>query len=49
MKSNEEYTQGLKRSHLAALERSEGVRMPAATLLKMSHRSFYHYAKKYGV
>jgi len=48
--SLEEYIQGLERSYLlAALERSGGVRTQAATLLKMSYRSFRHYAKKYGV
>ena len=46
----EEYVQGLERSYLlAALERSGGVRTQAASLLKMSYRSFRHYAKKYGV
>ncbi|MGA8224267.1 MAG: sigma-54 dependent transcriptional regulator [Candidatus Acidiferrales bacterium] len=34
---------------LAALERSGGVRVRAAELLKMSYRSFRHYAKKHGV
>ncbi len=33
----------------AALVRAKGVRTRAATLLKMSYRSFRHYAKKYGV
>jgi two-component system response regulator PilR (NtrC family) len=48
--SLEEHIQGLERSYLlAALERSGGVRTQAATLLKMSYRSFRHYAKKYGV
>jgi len=48
--SLEEYIQNLERSYLlAALERSGGVRTQAATLLKMSYRSFRHYAKKYGV
>ena len=46
----EEYIQQLERSYLlAALERSGGVRTQAAALLKMSYRSFRHYAKKYGV
>ncbi len=46
----EQYIQQLERSYLlAALERSGGVRTQAATLLKMSYRSFRHYAKKYGV
>jgi two-component system, NtrC family, response regulator PilR len=48
--SLEDYIQGLERSYLlAALERSGGVRTQAASLLKMSYRSFRHYAKKYGV
>jgi two-component system response regulator PilR (NtrC family) len=34
---------------LAALESSGGVRARAAELLRMSYRSFRHYAKKYGV
>ena len=33
----------------AALVRSNGVRTRAADLLKMSYRSFRHYAKKYGI
>ena len=46
----ETYIQNLERSYLlAALERSGGVRTHAADLLKMSYRSFRHYAKKYGV
>jgi two-component system, NtrC family, response regulator PilR len=46
----EHYIQDLERSYLlAALERSGGVRTQAAELLKMSYRSFRHYAKKYGV
>jgi len=46
----EQYIQQLERSYLlAALERSSGVRTQAAELLKMSYRSFRHYAKKYGV
>ncbi|MBZ5503330.1 MAG: sigma-54 dependent transcriptional regulator [Acidobacteriia bacterium] len=46
----EEHIQKLERSYLlAALERSGGVRTQAAALLKMSYRSFRHYAKKYGV
>ena len=45
-----EYIQDLERSYLlAALERCGGVRTHAADLLKMSYRSFRHYAKKYGV
>ena len=34
---------------LAALECGGGVRVRAAELLKMTYRSFRHYAKKYGV
>ncbi|HEV2489910.1 MAG TPA: sigma-54 dependent transcriptional regulator [Candidatus Acidoferrales bacterium] len=34
---------------LGALECSEGVRTKAAQLLKMTYRSFRHYAKKYGI
>jgi two-component system, NtrC family, response regulator PilR len=34
---------------LAALERAGGVRVRAAEMLKMSYRSFRHYAKKHGV
>ena len=46
----EEHIQRIERSYLlAALERSGGVRTQAAELLKMSYRSFRHYAKKYGV
>jgi two-component system, NtrC family, response regulator PilR len=33
----------------AALAQSDGVRTRAAELLKMSYRSFRHYAKKYGL
>ncbi|MBI4459635.1 MAG: hypothetical protein HY648_06220 [Acidobacteria bacterium] len=33
----------------AALARSNGVRTQAADMLKMSYRSFRHYAKKYGL
>ncbi|MGD0956909.1 MAG: sigma-54 dependent transcriptional regulator [Candidatus Acidiferrales bacterium] len=46
----EEHIQQIERSYLlAALEQSGGVRTQAAGLLKMSYRSFRHYAKKYGV
>jgi two-component system response regulator PilR (NtrC family) len=46
----EEHIQQIERSYLlAALERSGGVRTQAANILKMSYRSFRHYAKKYGV
>jgi two-component system response regulator PilR (NtrC family) len=34
---------------LAALRASEGVRTHAAELLRMSYRSFRHYAKKYDI
>jgi two-component system, NtrC family, response regulator PilR len=33
----------------AALEKSEGVRTRAADLLKISYRSFRHYAKKHNL
>jgi len=46
----EEHIRQLERSFLlSALERSGGVRTRAASLLKMSYRSFRHYAKKYAV
>jgi two-component system response regulator PilR (NtrC family) len=46
----EDHIQQIERSYLlAALERSGGIRTHAADLLKMSYRSFRHYAKKYGV
>lgn len=46
----EEHIQGIEKSYLlAALERSGGVRTRAAELLKMTYRSFRHYAKKYDV
>lgn len=46
----EEHIQQIERAYLlAALERSGGVRTRAADLLKISYRSFRHYAKKYGV
>ena len=46
----EEHVRHIERSYLlAALERSGGVRTRAADLLKISYRSFRHYAKKYGV
>ena len=46
----EQYIQNVERSYLlAAMERSGGVRTRAADLLKMSYRSFRHYAKKYGI
>ena len=34
---------------LGALESSGGVRTKAAQLLRMTYRSFRHYAKKYGI
>jgi two-component system response regulator PilR (NtrC family) len=44
------HIQKLERSFLlAAMERSGGVRTRAAENLKMSYRSFRHYAKKYGI
>jgi two-component system response regulator PilR (NtrC family) len=46
----EEHIQQIERSYLlAALEKSGGVRTRAADLLKISYRSFRHYAKKYGI
>jgi two-component system response regulator PilR (NtrC family) len=46
----ERYIQDLERSFLlAAMERSGGVRTRAADTLRMSYRSFRHYAKKYGI
>jgi len=46
----EDHIQKIERSYLlAALERSGGVRTRAADLLKMTYRSFRHYAKKYEV
>jgi two-component system, NtrC family, response regulator PilR len=48
--SLEDHIYKVERSYLlAAMERSGGVRTRAAELLKMSYRSFRHYAKKYGV
>ncbi|HKN60154.1 MAG TPA: sigma-54 dependent transcriptional regulator [Candidatus Acidoferrales bacterium] len=46
----EDHISKIERSYLlAALERSGGVRTRAADLLKMTYRSFRHYAKKYEV
>ncbi len=46
----EEYIQQTERAYLlAALERSGGVRTRAAELLRMTYRSFRHYAKKYEI
>jgi two-component system response regulator PilR (NtrC family) len=40
----------LERQYLqAALQAAGGVRRHAADLLKMSYRSFRHYAKKHGI
>ena len=46
----EKHIAELERAYiLAALERAGGVRTRAADLLKMSYRSFRHYAKKYKI
>ena len=46
----EQHIQHIERTLLeAALVRANGVRTRAADLLKMSYRSFRHYAKKYGL
>ncbi|MGH9775578.1 MAG: sigma-54-dependent transcriptional regulator [Candidatus Acidiferrales bacterium] len=46
----ENHVRDTERSYLlAALECSGGVRIRAAQLLKMTYRSFRHYAKKHGV
>jgi two-component system response regulator PilR (NtrC family) len=46
----EKHMAELERAYiLAALERAGGVRTRAADLLKMSYRSFRHYAKKYKI
>jgi two-component system, NtrC family, response regulator PilR len=46
----EQHIQKVERSFLlAAMERSGGVRTRAAETLKMSYRSFRHYAKKYSI
>jgi two-component system, NtrC family, response regulator PilR len=46
----EEHISATERAYLlAALERAGGVRVRAAELLKMTYRSFRHYAKKHGV
>src|SRR5580765_1470351 len=44
-----EIAQAERRYLLAALEKSDGVRTRAAELLKISYRSFRHYAKKHNV
>ena len=42
--------EGTERAYiLAALEASGGVGTQAAELLRMSYRSFRHYAKKYNI
>jgi two-component system response regulator PilR (NtrC family) len=46
----EKHIQEIERNLLeAALVRAKGVRTRAAELLKMSYRSFRHYAGKYGI
>jgi two-component system, NtrC family, response regulator PilR len=46
----ERHMQGTERAYiLAALEASGGVGTQAAELLRMSYRSFRHYAKKYNI
>ncbi|MGA9593390.1 MAG: sigma 54-interacting transcriptional regulator, partial [Candidatus Acidiferrales bacterium] len=46
----EKHIAGIERTYLlAALECSAGVRVRAAETLKMTYRSFRHYAKKHGV
>ena len=46
----EQHMHEMERTHiLAALEASKGVGTHAAELLKMSYRSFRHYAKKYNI
>lgn len=46
----ERHMQGTERAYiLAALEASGGVGTEAAELLRMSYRSFRHYAKKYNI
>src|SRR6266704_634746 len=46
----EHYIQDMERAYLlAALEASGGVGTRAAELLKMSYRSYRHYAKKYNI
>src|SRR6476646_1706341 len=44
-----EIAQAERRYLLAALEKSDGVRTRAAELLKITYRSFRHYAKKHNV
>jgi two-component system, NtrC family, response regulator PilR len=46
----EQHISQIERSLIeAALTRANGVRINAANLLRMSYRSFRHYAKKYGI
>ena len=46
----EQHILGMERKYLeAALTRAGGVRTRAADLLKMTYRSFRHYAKKHGI
>jgi len=46
----EQHIQEMERKYLQdALVLAGGVRTKAAALLKMSYRSFKHFAKKYGV
>jgi two-component system, NtrC family, response regulator PilR len=46
----EEHIGNITRAYLlASMEKAGGVRVRAADLLKMTYRSFRHYAKKYGV
>jgi two-component system response regulator PilR (NtrC family) len=46
----EQHIEALEREHIrAALRQAEGVRRHAADLLRMSYRSFRHYAKKYKI
>jgi two-component system response regulator PilR (NtrC family) len=46
----EKHIAGIEKAFLlAAMERSGGVRVRAAETLKMTYRSFRHYAKKHGV
>jgi two-component system response regulator PilR (NtrC family) len=46
----EQYIQNTERAYLlAALEASDGVGTRAAELLKISYRSYRHYAKKYNI
>jgi two-component system, NtrC family, response regulator PilR len=46
----EEHIGNVTRAYLlAAMEKSGGVRVRSAELLKMTYRSFRHYAKKHGV